>query len=375
MGYDANTRHTAWAEIDLNAVRHNLAEIRRITGGKEVLAVIKGNAYGSGMVKIAETLEAEDVNIFGVAGVSEAIELRESGIKSDILNLVPFAPDEADSIIKHDIVQSVFLKREIEVLNKAATAGSSKVRVHAKVDTGLGRLGIHFTGAAGFLKSIKGLEYINVEGVFSVFAEDPEFDPVQLERFKTILTQLEENGILPPHVHMASSAAVMDFPKSHFNMVRPGGTLLGIYPNNRSRKARKAELIPALSLKTKVARVASMSKGERISYRRKHTVEEDTRIATLPMGYNLGYPPEAVGKAEVLIRGRKYPVVAGVHASVMLVDVGNDESVTEGDEVVLIGRQGEESFTEYDLSVATGIPDYRLVASLSPRLPRVYINQ
>ncbi len=373
MEYNAKNRYTAWAEIDLGAVRHNYKETLRIAGGKEILAVVKCNAYGNGAVGVAQTLAEEGVKFFGVAGVAEAIDLREGGIDADILNLTPFAPGEAKSIIEQNLVQAVFLKSEAEILDKAAAG--TKARVHVKVDTGLGRLGVHHDEANRFIDYLDELENISMEGIFSVLAEDQEFDPVQLERLKTVVTQIKDKGISPKHVHLSSSAAVIDFPESHLDMVRPGIMLLGIYPNERSKKKRDVELIPALSLKTRVARVALLPKGGKISYHRTYTAGEDIYIATLPVGYTIGYPRNAAGKAEVLINGKRFPLIADIHANAAFVNLGQDNSVTEGDEVVLIGKQGDETITADDLGAATGISPYQIVASLSPKLPRVYLNR
>jgi alanine racemase len=375
MEYDAKNRYLAWAEIDLDAVRHNYAETRRITGGKEILAVVKCNAYGNGAVAVAQTLEKEGVKFFGVAGVAEAIDLREGEIKADILNLAPFAPEEAKSIIEHNIVQSVFLRKEVEALDNAAAAAGTKARVHVKVDTGLGRLGVHHDEANRFIDSLDEFENVSMEGIFSVLAEDRKFDPVQLERLKAVYGLLRTVSASPIRLHLSSSAAVIDFPESHLDMVRPGIMLLGIYPNERSKKKRDVELIPALSFKTQVARVALLPKGEKISYHRTYTAEEDIYIATLPVGYTIGYPRNAAGKAEVLINGKRFPLIADINATAAIVNIEKDNSVSEGDEVVLIGKQGGKSISADDLGVATGISAYQIVASLSPKLPRITINE
>lgn len=368
-------QYLAWIEIDIQALRHNYAEVRRITGAREVLAMVKCNACGHGAVGVARALAEVGVKFFGVASVAEALELREGGIGQDILNAGPFAPADAPAILEQNIVQAVFSMPGAEALERAGATADKTARVHLKVDTGLGRLGAPFEEAFEFAGNLKELKHLRFEGVFSSLTEAPEFDYVQLERFKRVLGQLEGAGISPGRVHLVASAGVIDFPEAHFEMVRPGTMLLGLYPNRHSRGERKVKLVPALSLKARVARVARLPKGESVSYHRKYIAGCDTCIATLSVGYSHGYPASAVGKAEVLIRGRRCPVIGGIPTTAMFVQLGRERAAAEGDEAVLIGRQGDETVTAEELAAAAGISSYRLVTSLSPKLPRLFVTR
>ncbi len=367
-------KYLAWAEINLAAVRRNYAAIRNFTHGKELIAVVKSNACGHGAVPVAKTLREAGVKFFAVASVSEALQLREAGIEADILNMGSLAPAEARKVVQNNIVQALFSEETAAALDAADASSGAKARVHIKIDTGLGRFGVLHGDAARFARAVGNLAHIAIEGVFSVLTQDLEFDKTQIERFRTALAEVKETGVSPGLVHLVSSAGVLDWPEAYFDMVRPGIMLLGIYPNTRSWRERKIELEPVLSLKARVARVARISKGESVSYLRKHVVPEDTVIATLNMGYTHGFPRSAPGRAEVLIRGKRCPVIADVPATAVFVDLGLEGQGAEGDEAVIIGTQGGETITVEDLAVAAGISEYQLVTSLPHNLPRVYLD-
>jgi len=364
--------YPVWIEIDTKAIRHNCAEVKRITGGKEILAIVKSNAYGHGSVGVCRVMAEEGINFFGVANVAEAIELRKNGISQDIINLGVFAPGEAESIISNDIVQAIFSFPSILALDKAAKRIGKHARVHIKVDTGLGRLGLRPNEYEIFFGSLKNYGNIKIEGIFSVLTENPEIDKVQLNRLKEAVDLLRNHNITSGHVHLVSSAGTIDFPEAHFGMVRPGIMMLGIYPNDKSRKEIKVELKPVLSLKSRVARVAQMKKSETLSYHGRYVLQDDSFIATIPVGHTHGYPQSASGKAQVLIKGRRYPIIADLPATAMFIDFGNESDISEGDEVVLIGGQGEEMISVYELSEAAGISTYRATAALTPVIPRLF---
>lgn len=366
--------HLAWIEIDIGALRHNYGEVLRITGGKTVLAAVKANAYGHGAVLVAKVLADEGVAHFGVSCVREALELREGGIEAEIVNLGPFAPGEARAVAANEITQAVFTQAGAKQLDGAGREAGREVGVHLKIDTGMGRLGVRFPDAVSFAASLSQCGYVRLEGVFSVLTEDPEFDRVQLERLRSILAEMKGQGIEPGHIHLVSSAGTIDFPEGHFGMVRPGIMLLGIYPNERSRLTREVELEPVLSFKARVARVANIPEGESLSYHRKQLLSQDTLVATLPVGHSHGYPRTAANSAEVLIRGKRFPVVADIPATALYVDLGGEREVKEGDEVVLIGSQGEETITADDLAAWAGVSSYGVVTALSPTLPRIEVG-
>ncbi len=371
-----NSRPT-WAEIDLAAIKHNLGQIKERIGLQKVrpkiMAVVKANAYGHGLIEVARVLEKLDVHSLGVATLDEAIALRRDKIKLPILVLGSILPEEADTALSCEVSLTVCNKELARALNSKARAGKKIVPVHIKVDTGMGRIGVWHEEATSFVKMLKKMKHIYLEGIYTHFASasrDNFFTGYQLKAFTNLLKKLHQENIQFDYRHAANSIALVDLKKSHFNLVRPGIIVYGMYPKRSFTKILK--LKPALSLKTRIVYLKDVPPGRSISYGRTYITEKPTRIATLPIGYADGYGRILSNRACVLIKGQKAPVVGKVTMDQTMVNVGHIKGVKIGDEVVLIGRQNQaEMCTEEIARVSKTIP-YEIVCSITNRVPRVY---
>lgn len=358
-----------WVELDRAALRSNLRSIRERIGDRPIMAVIKANAYGHGLTEFAAMLADEGVENFAIAKISEAVALREAGITGTILSFGPYGAREIPEIVRHRITQTVFTDR-VEELARAGRRAGRISPVQVNIDTGLGRVGIPYREALPFLRRLAGLPGVRLEGVFTAFTEDPEFDRVQLSRFLDICSTAEREGIRVGLRHAASSAALMDYSEAFLDMLRPGISIYGHYPSARTWSSRPIELSGVLSLKTRVMYVKTLEAGESISYHRAFVADRPTRVATLPIGYSDGYPATAAGRTEVLIRGRRFGVVALVTSNHTIVNLGSDQEVEVGDEAVLIGRQGSDTIDAQTVADAAGVSVYKLLIGLNGTLPR-----
>ncbi|MDH5404956.1 MAG: alanine racemase, partial [Candidatus Aminicenantes bacterium] len=362
-----------WLEIDLNHMAWNISQLRKFTGGKPIMAVIKGNAYGHGLVGVGSFLEKQEVAGLMVGKYSEALKLREAGVKCPILNIGPFSQQEAEEIVRLGISQSVYSDR-VEYLIAAARRQGKRARIHLKIDSGLGRVGVPYYRALPLVEKVASTKELLVEGVFTTFSEDEDFDLVQLQRFLQLCQEAENKGIGVGTKHAASSAAVLSLPQAHLDMVRPGIMIYGHYPSAKAQQERKVELKPVLQLKTRVIYVKELRPGDSVSYHREFVAEKKETIATLPIGYSDGYPPQVAGKAEVLIKGSRFPLVSRITANHMTVNLQGRQDIGTEEEVVLIGNQGEQKVTAEEVADWAGISVYKLLCGMSPLLPRVYIG-
>jgi alanine racemase len=359
-------------EINLDNVAWNIGQIRSVIGKVPIMAVVKANAYGHGMVAVSRFLEERGVEALTVADADSAILLREKGIRCPILNQGPFSGDEAEAIIQLGISQLVY-GSEFGVLAERAARLGKQAKVHVKIDTGLGRLGVPYYQALPFIRRLSATPGLEMEGVLTTFSEEPDFDREQLGRFLEVCGAAGREGIALGLRHAARSAAVLDFPESHLDMVRPGIAVYGCHPTERARRERKVELRSAMTLKAPVLYVKTLRPGDGVSYQRPFRAEKETRVATLGIGYSSGFPPEAAGKGEVLIRGGRFPLIAAVTADHASVDLLGNEDIVPGDEAVLIGAQGEKEITADAVAGHAGISVYRLIIGMSPLLHRRYL--
>jgi alanine racemase len=358
-----------WIELDRSALRHNLHAIGERTGGRPIMAVIKANGYGHGLLQMGEMLQREGIDRLAVAKVAEAVALREAGIEGMLLNFGPFSHDNMPEIIGMGISQTVF-SDQVEELAAEARRRNGIATVQVNIDTGLGRVGVPCREAVSFLKRVAGLEGIRLEGVFTALTEDPEFDRVQLQRFLDVCQQARNAGIDPGVRHAASSAGLITLPEAFLDMVRPGIAIYGHYPSAETWQDRPIDLRPVLSLKSGVVLVKTLEPGDSLSYHRAFVADRPTRIATLPLGYSDGYPHTLANNADVLIRGRRFPVVALITANHVLVNLGEDGEIVVGDEVVLVGRQGDQMLDAQVLADRAGTSVYKLLIGLNAHLPR-----
>lgn len=361
----------AWIEIDVDTLAWNLAQVRDQVEDRPVMAVLKADAYGHGLVETARALEARGVAAIAVGKIREAIDLHEAGVQVPILNLGPFLPADAEEIVRREIRQAVFTD-EVALLADAAHRLEKRAWVHLQVDTGLGRVGVPTHQAARFVERVAGLAGVEIEGFFTALTEDAEFDAIQLRRLLELCEKARLGGIEPGLRHAASSAAVCAFPDAWLDMVRPGIALYGEYPSTAEAQERRIDLRPAMTLKARVSYVKNLRPGDAVSYHRAFVAERETRVATLAIGYSDGYPPQVVGKAEVLLGGRRRKTLALVTCNHVIVDVTGDETIGLGQEAVLLGRQGDDVITAEELAAWADTSVYKILIGMNPLLPRIH---
>jgi alanine racemase len=309
-----------------------------------------------------------------VGKVQEALQLRESGVKTSILNFGPFSNQDVEQLVRLNISQSVYADN-VTFLADAAHKLHQKAKVHIKIDTGLGRVGVPYYQALSFIEKVAAMSDIAIEGIFTTFTEDEDFDKIQLERFLQVCDAAKEQGINVGLRHAASSAALLSFPQAHLDMVRPGITIYGHYPSDKEYQARKIDLKPAMTLKTRVMYVKILRPGDSVSYHRKFTAQKETQVATLPIGYSDGYPHQVADRGEVIIWGRRHPIIAAVTANHTTVNVTGANDVKIGDEAVLIGKQGDGQITAEEVADWAGTSVYKIVIGMNPLLPRIYFGK
>ena len=356
-----------WLEIETNNLDWNVSQVRKRIGDRPIMAVIKCNGYGHGLVEIAHALTKSRIHHFAVVKVPEAVALRKSGIKGVILNFGAFSTLEAAEIVQYDITQSVF-SETVDMLSHAARKHQKKARVHVKVDTGLGRVGVPYKKAVAFIEKVASMPEIAIEGIFTTLTEELDYDKVQIERLQHVCAEAKAKGIALGPRHAASSLAVANYPGAFLDMVRPGNCLFGLetLPN--------LDLKPVMSMKTRVLYIKKMQPGATVAYHRRYKIEKETLMATLPLGYSDGYPPRGVDKAEVLIHGKRWPMVAYMSANHVFVDITGSEGIKLGDEVVLYGVQRGERITIEEVAEWGDTSVYKVVINMNPLLPRVYLD-
>jgi alanine racemase len=366
----------AWVEVDLAAVRDNVAELVTIARPAELLAVVKADGYGHGAVRVAEAALEAGATWLGVALVEEGVALREAGIDAPVLVLSEPAPDAAPAVVEHRLTPVVYTTEGIDTLAKAVVdrGTDEPLAVHLKVDTGMHRVGVPADGAVALGQRVEQRTELTLAGVCThlAVADEPD-DPYtgeQLARFGAVLADLRQVGLRPRLVHAANSAGLLAFPQARFDLVRVGIAVYGIAPV--PELADRARLRPALSLKARVSHVKTLDAGARLSYGLRYRMARAGTIATVPIGYADGVPRNlaAVG-GEVVVRGRRHPIAGTVTMDQLMVDMG-DHPVEVGDEVVLIGSQGGASVTAQEWAERLGTIPYEIVCGIGPRAPRSY---
>jgi alanine racemase len=367
-----------WAEINLDNIAHNVKEIQRLVGKRtEIMAVVKADAYGHGVLETVSTLIENGASRLAVSMIDEAIQLRKIGIDVPILVLSHTNPERADELIKYQITQTVYSHDMAKVLSDEALRQGTRAKVHIKIDTGMGRVGFPpGYSAVKAVVEIQKLPGIIIEGIFSHFAsadeKDSSYTMHQMELFESIISELNRIGILIPIRHISNSAAILQYPEFSMELVRPGIILYGIYPSEEVGKD-KADLKPAMTLKTNIAMVKWVEAGTAISYGRKFTTTRRSLIATLPVGYADGYSRLLTGKSRVLVNGQFAPVVGSICMDQCMIDItGIEGDVKTGDEAVLLGRQGDREITAQELADHIGTIPYEITCIIGKRVPRVY---
>ena len=363
------------AEIDLGALAFNYRQIqKKIPKGVMILGVVKADAYGHGAIPVSRKLEELGVEYLGVAMSDEGVQLREGGIKTPILLLGGTYPEDVDRVIQFRLTPVVFQKESLQLLSKAAERRKKKVKVHLKVDTGMGRLGVPLRLWSAFLGGMKRFPNIEVEGILSHYSMADETDDPFTERqwkaFQESVAIAESMGIRVKYKHISNSAGLTAFPSWSGNLVRPGIILYGSYPSPVFRKLIK--LKPVMALKTRVGLLKQVPAGEKISYGGTYVTKMESRVATLPIGYADGYSRKLSNQGQVLVRGRKAPVVGRVCMDYIIADVTGIPGVSPGDEVVLMGRQGREEITAEEVAERIETISYEVFCLVGKRVPRIY---
>ena len=366
-----------WAEINLDAISHNLRQIKSLVEpkGAKVLAVVKDNAYGHGALEVARIAESENVSMFGVATVEEAVYLRQEGIKKPILIFCCILPEQADNVMYYDITQTVCDLNIPHALSESAKKLDKTAKIHVKVDTGMGRIGVACDKAIDLIKQIIQLPNIIVDGIythFSVADEEESYTNIQIERFNSILSELKELNINIPIRHSANSAAILNFPSSYYDMVRPGIAIYGLPPCDKP--CYPIDLKPALSLKTRIVYIKKMPVGSSISYGRTYITDKPSLIATIAVGYGHGYNRKLSNKGEVLIGGKRAKIIGTICMDQCLCDVTHVPEASIGDDVVLIGKQGDQEITADELADKIGTISYEILCGINANVKRKYIG-
>ena len=370
-----------YAQVDLDAILSNMRNMKEhIRPGTKMLAVIKTDAYGHGSLPVAKALEKLDFLYgFAVATAEEAFELREGGIRLPILVLGYTFPYSYARMITEDIRPCVFKEDMVDLLDEEAKRQNRRAKVHIKVDTGMGRIGIEPDEEGfAFVSRLAARKNLEIEGIFTHFARADETDLSnayeQLAIFHTFINRLEGELSLKGLIKDCSnSAGILAMPEANMDVVRAGISLYGLKPSEEV-EIKEVELKPALSLYSTVVYLKWLPAGRPISYGGTYVTREKTRIATVPIGYGDGYPRSLSGKGYVLIRGKRAPILGRVCMDQFMVDVTGIEGVTEGDPVTLIGKDGEEEITANMLGALSGRFHYELLCDLGKRIPRVYIG-
>ena len=375
-------RRPTWAEIDLNSLAANFKKIReRVSPAARVMAVVKANAYGHGAVECARRLAKEGADWFGVALPEEGIELRESGVSQPVLCLGGYWPGQAALCVQQRLTPVVYCVDMIETLNRAAANAAVVVDVHVKVDTGMGRLGVRFDQLSEFVAALEPFRNVRIDGLMShlAAADDAACQPLtrdQIQRFDDAVGLFRDHGYRPTHLHLANSAGIFGHRESWGNMVRPGGVLYGLWRDVLPLSISSAELLPVMSLHSRISLLKWVPPGETIGYGCTFEASRKSLIATLPVGYHDGYMRGLSNRAHVIVRRMYAPVVGRVSMDLTLVDVTNVPGVEIDDQVTLLGsisQNPELKITAEDLARISGTLSYEVTCGVSERVPRVYI--
>ncbi|MFH1679508.1 MAG: alanine racemase [Candidatus Eisenbacteria bacterium] len=369
-------RYAVWAEVDLDAIAHNCQEIRKLIGPRRgILLVVKADGYGLGAIAVAHEAARSGVERLAVATLDEAVELREAGVDLPILMFNPPLTGEAERVVRHEIEPSIISAGSAREYAEACRKKGVVGRYQVEIDTGMGRWGVFAEGAVPFLEELSKIEGIELSGLYTHFpatAKDQiAFSLEQIRSFDRLIAAIRAAGIPPPLLHAANSACICwGLEGSFYDCVRPGILLYGFI--DPSRLPAAISIRPAIAFKSRIVQARSCRGGETISYGLTYRVPYPTRIATVPVGYGHGYDRKLSDGGEVLIRGRRVPIVGQITMDALMVDCGKVPEAEAGDEVVLIGRMGGEEISVAELAGLTGRLPYEITLAIGRRVPRVY---
>jgi alanine racemase len=363
------------AYVDLRALERNVAAVKARVGGARIMGIVKANAYGHGLLRVAHELLRFGVDELGVAFLEEGIALRRAGITAPVLVLGGIIGNQIQHFLEHDLqlaASSVFKLAQIE---EVASAMNKRARVHLKIDTGMERIGVHWDHATDLFLAASQAKHCEIAGVFSHLATSDAADPtatrLQLDRFAEALEFFPKHRLPTPPRHIANSGAILQHTDATFELVRPGLMLYGLYPSPEVK--RSVPLEPVLSLKTRVVYFKVVRAGSPVSYNGRWIAPRDTRLVTLPVGYGDGYSRGLSNKASVLLHGKRYPIVGTITMDALMVDIGQ-ASAYNGDEATLIGGDGQEAIRCEELAEMLGTIPYEILTSINTRVPRKYVT-
>lgn len=372
-----NHYHRVYAEINIDHIASNLQAIKAYVGNdKEVMVIIKADGYGHGAIPIARQLYEAGIDSIGVATMGEAISLRKYGIDIPILILGYIPENEYDNLLRFDISQTVYKYSMAVGISKAAEKANKKAKIHLKIDTGMGRLG--FFPNQETIEEICRLNenpFLELEGIFTHFAQADAcsqiFTNLQINDFNQFIEALEKKGVHILKKHASNSAGVLAYPDAHFDLVRTGIILYGLYPSETMDKSL-IPIKPSLSLKSNIIFLKEVEAGTPISYGCTYITDKHCKIATIPVGYGDGYPRSLSSRGRILVRGQYAPIIGRICMDQFMVDVTHIEGVQEGDEAVLIGTQKDHSISVEEIADLDGTLNYEIVCQLGKRIPRLY---
>ncbi len=374
------TYSRVYAEINLDAVLHNMEEMRRLLKkDTKIMGVIKTDGYGHGAVPIGKELEKLDYTWgYATATVEEAEILRRNGLKKPILILGATFPEQYETLADFEMRAAVYSIEQAKKIEQAGAKMNKKVTIHVKIDTGLGRLGFQVTEqAADEIAQISQMPHIILEGIFTHFAKSDARDKTmageQLSGFEKMREMLKERNVEIPMIHCANSAAIIDMPEANMSAVRAGISLYGMWPSDEVRK-ENINLVPVMSLKTCIIFLKELEQGRTISYGATYKTTKKQRIATIPIGYGDGYPRSLSNKGYVLIHGKKAPICGRICMDQFMVDVTEIPEAKEGDMVTLIGKNENEVITMEEIGDLSGRFNYEFACDLGKRIPRIYLK-
>lgn len=365
-----------WAEIHRAALRRNLQTLRRrLRPGVKCLAVVKANAYGHGLVPVSRLAVQAGASHLGVSSLEEGVALREAGCRRPILilgSLYPF--DNFPLLFEMQLTPTVASREAAAALDALAQKRRQTIDVHLKIDSGFGRIGVSPGSALEFIEQVRRCRGLRLEGLYTHFASsdaDPGYTREQARRFNEVVRAAAAQGIRPPLLHMANSSALLRFPETHGSLVRPGLAFYGVAPYSGAE--RIVSLEPALCWKTRVIFLKRVTDGSSISYARTWTARRPTRVATLAAGYADGYPRLLSNQGEVLLRGRRAPIVGRVTMDMMMADVTDLPACRVGDEAVLLGTQGSQRIPVEEIAQKARTNPYEILCGIASRVPRIYL--
>jgi alanine racemase len=364
-------RFDPWLEIDRAALAHNVRTVSGLCGERPILAVVKNNAYGLGLETVVGVLDGmPEGGCFAVVETEAALAVAEAGVRKPVLLMGLFADGDGPELVRRGVRLSICTDDSGDRAARAAAVAGRRAHAHVYLDTGMSRMGIPYHRALPVLRRAAG--QVEIEGAFTAFTEEADFDPEQLRRFLDLAGEARGEGIGLGTLHAASSNGVFHLPAAHLDAVRPGIALFGAYPSQPDREREIAELRPAVRLRARIVRVERLRPGDTVSYGRAYRAEEPTWVATIPAGHTDGVPREAVRGARVLVGGRLYPVIGAVSASHAIVEVGPEPTVEVGDVVTLVGPD-DPAIHPNAVAAATGRSVYDILMHLDRSLPKVLL--